>query len=79
MLLYQDKNCTQNVIFSGSSLTFDVGGTLYVPNAGVQLNGHATVTGGQIVAKTVDTQNGVVTVSFDPTNAASPILPRLTK
>ena len=79
MLLYQDKNCTENVVFSGSSLTFDVGGTLYVPNAGVQLNGHATVTGGQIVAKTVDTQNGIVTVSFDPTNAASPILPRLTK
>jgi hypothetical protein len=79
MLIYQDSNCTQQLTISGTSLDFNVGGTVYVPNANFRADGQTTVTGGQIVAKTVDTQNATINISFDPNNSAQPILPRLTK
>jgi len=79
MLLFQDPICTQDVNLSGTSLNFNVGGTIYVPSALFRADGHTSVTGGQIVAKTVDLGNSIINISFNPANSAQPILPRLTK
>lgn len=76
-LLYQDPGCPNGVTVSGNG-NFTASGTVYVPRASFTFNGNnATLTGSQLVAKTVNVQNGNVTISFDPTTTAQPILPRL--
>jgi hypothetical protein len=40
---------------------------------------NATLTGSQLVAKTVNIQNGNITIDFNPGNTAQPILPRLSE
>ncbi|GAC1486511.1 MAG: hypothetical protein NVS1B1_01710 [Candidatus Limnocylindrales bacterium] len=76
-LLYQDPACTNPVTISGNG-AFTASGTIYVPGASFTFNGNnATLTGSQLVAKTVNVQNGTVNISFDATTTAQPILPRL--
>ena len=79
MLVYQDPACTAAMVLSGSAAEMDVQGTIYLPNADFQLNGHAEVQGGQIVAKHIDLGNGQVGLDFSAANSARPVLPRLAK
>jgi len=77
MGIYQDPTCTTSLTIGGSG-TLDVGGTIYVPNGAIDLNGNnATVAGGQIIAKTITVQNGNLNVPYSPGTTAAPILPRL--
>jgi len=76
-LMYQDPACTATMSASGNG-TFAGTGTIYVPNAAFVFDGNnATLTGSQLVAKTVDIQNGNVTIDFNAGTTAQPILPRL--
>ena len=78
-LVYQDPVCTNPMTISGNG-AFVGTGTIYVPSAAFVFNGNnATLTGSQLVAKTVDIQNGNITIDFDPGNTAQPILPRLSE
>jgi len=79
LLFYQDPACTNDAVFNGTAFSLTSTGTIYVPNAKFQITGQATITGGQIVAKTVDTQNGQVTINFTAGDSAQPKLPRLAR
>jgi hypothetical protein len=74
---YQDPACTQSFSLGGNQ-DFDAGGTIYVPNATLSLNGNpATLTGGQLIAKRLDVQNGNLNITYSANNTAQPLLPRL--
>ena len=77
LLFYEDPSCTKPFTIAGNgSLT--VSGTIYVPKAQVVLDGNnATLNGSQIVADTVNVQNGTVNVNFSTSSTAQPKLPRL--
>jgi hypothetical protein len=78
-LVYQDPACTNDMTIAGNG-TFVGSGTIYVPNAGFVFDGNnATLTGSQLVAKTVNIQNGNITIDFNSGNTAQPILPRLSE
>jgi hypothetical protein len=78
-LVYQDPACTDAMTIAGNG-SFVGTGTIYVPNAAFVFNGNnATLTGSQLVAKTVDIQNGNITIDFNAGNTAQPILPRLSE
>lgn len=78
-LVYQDPACTNEMKIGGTS-SFNGTGTIYLPTAHFRFDGNnATLTGSQLVAKTIDVQNGNLTIAFDPTNTAQPILPRLSE
>lgn len=77
LLFYQDPVCTSDAVFNGTSFSLTTTGTIYVPNAKFQLTGHASITGGQIVAKSIDTGNGVLDITFSAATSARPKLPRL--
>jgi Flp pilus assembly protein TadG len=79
LLIYQDPACTAQMTFGGTSFTLVATGTIYLPNAHFSANGHPTINGGQIVAKTIDLQNAVLNINYTPNTSAQPILPRLTK
>ncbi len=79
LLFYQDPVCTTDVVFNGSAFKLSSSGTIYVPNAKFQITGQAQINGGQIVAKTVDTQNGQVNITFSAATSAQPKLPRLAR
>ena len=80
LLVYQDSNCTDStdqVVIEGNG-AFNGTGSFYVPSNAVSFNGNnATLTGSQLVANTVDVQNGNITINYDPNTTAQPILPRL--
>lgn len=77
MAIYQDPTCTASLSLSGNN-TLDVGGTIYMPKGSISLNGNpATITGGQLIANTIDVQNGNLNVTFSAGTTAAPILPRL--
>ncbi|HEV2250124.1 MAG TPA: pilus assembly protein TadG-related protein [Candidatus Limnocylindria bacterium] len=77
MSIYQDPACTASLQVSGGN-TLDVGGTIYMANGTISLNGNpATISGGQIVAKTINVQNGNLNITFSSASTASPKLPRL--
>jgi len=78
-LVYQDPACTNEMKIAGSqSAVFSGTGTIYLPTAKFTLDGNnATLTGSQLVAKTVDIQNGNLNINFDDAHTAQPILPRL--
>ncbi len=79
LLFYQDTSCTASMTISGNG-TLNATGTIYLPNAAITLNGNnATLTGSQIVAKTVNVGSGTVTISFDAATTAQPTLPRLSE
>jgi hypothetical protein len=79
LLVYQDPACTNEMKIAGSgSAIFNATGTIYLPSAPFTLDGNnATLRGSQLIARTVNIQNGNLDIDFDPTNAAQPILPRL--
>lgn len=77
LLVYQDPACTEPVKIDGNG-SFAGSGTIYVPNAAFIFDGNnATLTGSQLVAKTVDIQNGNISIDFNAGTTAQPILPRL--
>ncbi len=80
LLFYQDPACTAAMSLGSTAFEFDVGGTIYLPNAAFTISGgHPAIQGGQIVAKTVDLGAADVTINFSSGNSAQPILPRLAK
>jgi len=80
MVIWQDRACTLTISLNGSSLSVTLTGTIYAPTAALVLDGnHMTITGGQIVTKTMDVQNGNVTIDFSANNSAQPIQPRLSE
>ncbi len=79
MLIYQDPLCATAMRINGSA-TFSATGSVYLPNAAFQFNGNpSTLSSGQLIAKTIDIQNGNLTINFSAANSAQPILPRLTR
>jgi hypothetical protein len=77
--IYQDPQCTADVQIGGNQ-TLDAGGTIYIPNAAIHLNGNpATIDGGQIIAKKLDIQNGNLNITYTAGNSAQPVLPRLSE
>lgn len=79
LLLYQDPTCTATMTFGGTSFSLTATGTLYLPNARFVADGHPTINGGQLVAKTIDLQNSVLNINYNANTSARPILPRLSK
>ncbi len=76
-MLYQDPNCTVTMDIGGNQ-TLDAGGTIYVPNAALNMQGNpSTIDGGQFVAKTLNVQNGNLNINYSGGNTAQPIQPRL--
>jgi hypothetical protein len=79
LLFYQDRACTADFTISGNG-TLYAAGTIYLPTAKFVMNGNnATLTGSQLVANTVDIQNGTINISFSSGTTAQPILPRLSE
>ncbi len=77
LLFYQDPACTQSFTISGNG-SLSVSGTIYLPTAQFVLNGNnAKLTGSQVVADTVNVQNGTLDVTFNTGSTAQPVLPRL--
>lgn len=77
LLFYQDPACTAQFTIAGNG-TLTASGTIYVPTGAFQLNGsNATLTGSQLIAKTVNAQNGHITITFNTGSTAQPVLPRL--
>jgi Flp pilus assembly protein TadG len=77
MLVYQDPNCTNLVSIEGNAV-FNSTGSFYCPSAPFVFDGNnATLTGSQLIAKTVDVQNGNITINYNGATTAQPILPRL--
>ncbi|MGH2500690.1 MAG: pilus assembly protein TadG-related protein [Candidatus Limnocylindria bacterium] len=81
MLIYQDPACTAEMAIRGTgAASFTGQGTLYLPNAHVRFDGNpSTLNGSQLVARTIDIQNGNISIDFDPALTAQPILPRLSE
>lgn len=78
-LFYQDPACTNEMVIAGNG-RFNGTGTIYLPSAHFRFNGNpSTLNGSQLVANTVDLQNGNITINFVAANSAQPILPRLAK
>ncbi len=76
-LFYQDPACTNEMVIAGNG-TFNGTGTIYLPSANFRFNGNpSTLNGSQLIAKTVDVQNGNITINFNAGTSAQPILPRL--
>jgi len=75
--IYQDPACAASLTVSGSS-SISVAGTIYMPSGAISLSGNpATINGGQLIAQTINVQNGNLNVYFVPGLTASPKLPRL--
>lgn len=78
-LVYQDPACTAEMKIGGNGV-FEGNGTIYLPSAHFRFDGNnATLTGSQLVAKTVNIQTGNITIDFNAANTAQPILPRLSQ
>lgn len=76
-LVYQDPACTNAMTIAGNG-SFSGTGTIYLPNAAFVFNGNnASLVGSQLVANTVNLQNGNITIDFAAGTSAQPILPRL--
>ncbi len=79
LLFYQDPACTADFVIAGNG-TLAASGTIYLPTAEFVLNGNnATLTGSQLVANTVNVQNGNISITFNAGTTAQPILPRLSE
>lgn len=77
MGVYQDPACTTDLRVDGSG-SLDAGGTIYIPNGAIRLDGNnASIDGGQLIAKTIDLQNGDLMINYTLGTTATPILPRL--
>ena len=79
LLFYQDRACTADFTIAGNGF-LTAAGTIYLPTAKFVMDGsNATLTGSQLVANTVDIQNGTINISFSSGTTAQPILPRLSE
>jgi Flp pilus assembly protein TadG len=77
LLVYQDPACSIQMTIAGNG-TFIGTGSIYLPAAAFRFNGNpSTLNGSQLVARTVDIQNGNITINYNPVTTAQPILPRL--
>jgi hypothetical protein len=77
LLLYQDPACTVEMKIGGNG-NWTSTGSVYVPNGPFRFAGNnATLTGSQLIAQTVNVQNGNLTINYNPNTTAQPILPRL--
>jgi hypothetical protein len=77
MTIYQDPNCTATMDVGGSQV-LDAGGTIYIPNALLKMEGNpSTIDGGQFVAKTLLIQNGNLNINYSAGVTAQPVQPRL--
>jgi Flp pilus assembly protein TadG len=77
LLLYQDPACSIEAKLGGGA-NFTGIGSVYIPQATFTFDGNnATFTGSQIVARSVNLQNGNLEINYSPVNTAQPILPRL--
>jgi len=79
LLIFQDPTCAATVTFGGTSFSLTATGTIYVPNGSLVCDGHPTINGGQLVAKTIDLQNAHLNINYSPNTSAQPVLPRLAK
>lgn len=78
-LVYQDPACANEMVIAGNG-RFNGTGTIYLPSATFRFNGNpSTLNGSQLVANRVDIQNGNITINFNATTTAQPILPRLSE
>jgi Flp pilus assembly protein TadG len=77
LLVYQDPACSVEMKIGGNG-TFNGTGSIYIPSAHFRFDGNpSTLSGSQLIARTVDIQNGNITINYNPTTTAQPILPRL--
>jgi len=77
LLVFQDPNCTASMEIGGNG-TFIGTGSIYIPSAQFVFDGNpSTLNGSQLIARTVNIQNGNISINYDPVNTAQPILPRL--
>ncbi|HEY8786816.1 MAG TPA: pilus assembly protein TadG-related protein [Candidatus Limnocylindria bacterium] len=77
LLVYQDPACSVSMEIGGNG-TFIGTGSIYVPSAQFVFDGNpSTLNGSQLIARTVNIQNGNITINYNPVNTAQPILPRL--
>jgi len=77
LLVFQDPVCTDEMEIGGNG-TFVGTGSIYIPSAPFVFDGNpSTLNGSQLIARTVNIQNGNITINYDPTTTAQPILPRL--
>lgn len=77
LLVYQDPACSVAMRIGGNG-TFAGTGSVYIPSAEFRFEGNpSTLNGSQLIARTVNIQNGNITINYNPTNTAQPILPRL--
>lgn len=78
-LVYQDPACSAEMAIQGTGL-WVASGTIYLPSAPFRFSGNgATLGATQLVADTVNIQNGNVDITFDPPLSAQPLLPRLSE
>jgi hypothetical protein len=79
LLFYQDPVCTAEFVIAGNG-SLSASGTIYLPTAEFYMDGsNATLTGSQLVANTVNVQNGNISITFDSGFTAQPVLPRLSE
>ena len=77
LLVYQDPACSVSMEIGGNG-TFLGTGSIYIPSAQFVFDGNpSTLNGSQLIARTVNVQNGNITINYNPTTTAQPILPRL--
>jgi Flp pilus assembly protein TadG len=76
--IYQDPACTADMQFGGNQSALDAGGTIYLPNATLSMNGNpATLVAGQFIAKRLNIQNSNLDVVYSVNTTAQPVIPRL--
>lgn len=77
LLVYQDPACSVAMRIGGNG-TFAGTGSVYIPSAEFRFEGNpSTLNGSQLIARTVNIQNGNITINYNPNTTAQPILPRL--
>jgi Flp pilus assembly protein TadG len=77
LLVYQDPACTNTMKIGGNGFFHGVG-SIYIPSAQFTFAGNpSTLDGSQLIARTVNIQNGNITINYSAPNTAQPILPRL--
>ena len=77
LLVYQDPACSVAMAIGGNGF-FNGTGSVYIPSAEFRFEGNpSTLDGSQLIARTVNIQNGNITINYNPSNTAQPILPRL--
>ena len=77
LLVYQDPACSVAMRIGGNG-TFIGTGSIYIPSAEFRFEGNpSTLNGSQLIARTVNIQNGNISINYNPVTTAQPILPRL--